>query len=485
VRPTGPSPEIPSGRLAFVGFELRLDTGELTHQGQPVKLQPQPARLLRLLALRTGEAVSREEIHRQLWGEDTFLEVEPALNFAVRQVRRALGDSATEPRFVETLPRFGYRFLPPVQRIDGVPREATVAGGRPRWQIWAASAASAALLAGLGVLALGGVSGRREGPRGTSPPQAAYEAYLEGLYLSHETSWLEHDPRAVALLERAVALAPDFAPAWGELALARLDFLHQPTARFAAGVEGAARQALRLDPANATAHRALGNLALFGRFDLGRARQEMERALTAAPGSAEVHHSYADALAALGQLDAAIAEVERARQLDPAGMAVRSDLVWYHYLARQYDPAIEEARLADRIDPDRFAAPLYWILSYVMKKDDAAALRQAQALVDRQAAQGHRPPPPRLPRLHDFWAAGLARLSARRKTVAYPPTDLAVLALALGERDRALGLLKEACEQHFGWMLPFLASDPLADPLRGDPRFARILRCAGHPGPPL
>ena len=101
--------------LAFDEFEFRLDSGELFREGSlATQLQPQPARLLELLASRTGEVVGREEIRQSVWG-DSFVDFDASLNFCVKQLRRALGDSATSPRYIETLPRRGYRFLRPVR----------------------------------------------------------------------------------------------------------------------------------------------------------------------------------------------------------------------------------------------------------------------------------------------------------------------------------------------------------------------------------
>jgi DNA-binding winged helix-turn-helix (wHTH) protein/TolB-like protein/Flp pilus assembly protein TadD len=102
-------------RLAFDEFELLLDSGELFRDGSlAVQLQPQPAKLLELLASRSGEVVCREEIRRGVWGE-SFVDFDASLNFCVKQLRRALGDSATSPRYIETLPRRGYRFLRPIR----------------------------------------------------------------------------------------------------------------------------------------------------------------------------------------------------------------------------------------------------------------------------------------------------------------------------------------------------------------------------------
>src|SRR5262252_4834415 len=98
--------------LRFSTFELR--PGELRHQGDLVKLAPQPLKVLELLARRGGDVVTRTEIRDHVWSGDTFVDFEQGLNFCVRQIREVLGDTADAPRFIETLPRRGYRFLMPV-----------------------------------------------------------------------------------------------------------------------------------------------------------------------------------------------------------------------------------------------------------------------------------------------------------------------------------------------------------------------------------
>jgi DNA-binding winged helix-turn-helix (wHTH) protein len=101
--------------LRFGPFELDPKAGELRRDAQLVKLAPQPLKVLELLARRSGEVVTRSEIRDHVWCGDTFVDFEQGLNFCIRQVREALGDSADTPRFVETLPRRGYRFLAPVK----------------------------------------------------------------------------------------------------------------------------------------------------------------------------------------------------------------------------------------------------------------------------------------------------------------------------------------------------------------------------------
>jgi DNA-binding winged helix-turn-helix (wHTH) protein/TolB-like protein/tetratricopeptide (TPR) repeat protein len=104
--------------LRFGAFELDPKSGELRKDGDPVKLPPQPFKVLTLLARRSGEVVTRNEIREQIWGDETFVDFDQGLNFCIRQIRGALGDDAEAPRFIETLPRRGYRFLLPIERGD-------------------------------------------------------------------------------------------------------------------------------------------------------------------------------------------------------------------------------------------------------------------------------------------------------------------------------------------------------------------------------
>jgi DNA-binding winged helix-turn-helix (wHTH) protein/tetratricopeptide (TPR) repeat protein len=104
--------------LYFAGFELDPSKAELRQRGDLVKLAPQPLKVLELLVRRAGQVVTRQEIRDHVWGGDTFVDFEQGLNFCVRQVREALGDTADAPRFIETLPRRGYRFLMPVRSAE-------------------------------------------------------------------------------------------------------------------------------------------------------------------------------------------------------------------------------------------------------------------------------------------------------------------------------------------------------------------------------
>src|SRR4029434_6793575 len=104
--------------LRFESFELDVRSRELRKGKQRIRLQEQPFEILRLMLERPGDVVTREELARHLWPKGTFVDFEHSLNAAVKRLRAALGDDADNPRFVETLPRRGYRFIASLRTGD-------------------------------------------------------------------------------------------------------------------------------------------------------------------------------------------------------------------------------------------------------------------------------------------------------------------------------------------------------------------------------
>ncbi|MGA8298619.1 MAG: winged helix-turn-helix domain-containing protein, partial [Terriglobales bacterium] len=107
-------PNPPARMFRFSSFELDLRAGELRKHGLRVKLQDQPLQILALLLEKPGEVVTREQLRDRLWPADTFVDFDHSLNSAVKKLRQALNDDPDVPRFIETLPRRGYRFIAPV-----------------------------------------------------------------------------------------------------------------------------------------------------------------------------------------------------------------------------------------------------------------------------------------------------------------------------------------------------------------------------------
>src|SRR5271168_1810138 len=128
--------------LRFDGFELDVRAAELRKNGVKLRLQGQPIQVLEVLLNRAGELVTRDEIRAQIWPAETFVDFDHSLHNAIARLREALGDSAGTPRYIETLPRRGYRFIGTVQKVGieeaALPapseplREAPVVAVRPR-----------------------------------------------------------------------------------------------------------------------------------------------------------------------------------------------------------------------------------------------------------------------------------------------------------------------------------------------------------------
>ena len=141
----GQMPGAANGVIRFGIFEVDLCGGQLRRNGLKVRLQEQPFQVLAMLLERPGEVVTREDLHARLWPADTFVDFDHGLNAAVKRLRDALGDSAENPRFVETLARRGYRFLAPaefpsaeapVAQISSLQNAPTVSnGGKSRWRL--------------------------------------------------------------------------------------------------------------------------------------------------------------------------------------------------------------------------------------------------------------------------------------------------------------------------------------------------------------
>jgi DNA-binding winged helix-turn-helix (wHTH) protein len=115
-----PMPQASDARrvVRFGVFEVNLAAGELRKGGVRIRLQEQPFQILAFLLERPGDVITREEIRQKLWPADTFVDFDHSLNTAVNKLREALGDSASSPRYVETLARRGYRFLVPVEQVE-------------------------------------------------------------------------------------------------------------------------------------------------------------------------------------------------------------------------------------------------------------------------------------------------------------------------------------------------------------------------------
>src|SRR5271155_6122287 len=130
-----PTSELGARLLRFDNFELDVRTGELRKRGVRLRLQGQPLQVLAALLKRAGDVVTLEELRAQIWTTDTFVDFDHSLHNAIARLREALGDSAGTPRYIETLPRRGYRFIGTVEKVgieEPLPFTPTLAS--PPWE---------------------------------------------------------------------------------------------------------------------------------------------------------------------------------------------------------------------------------------------------------------------------------------------------------------------------------------------------------------
>jgi TolB-like protein/DNA-binding winged helix-turn-helix (wHTH) protein/Flp pilus assembly protein TadD len=189
------NPAPPLIALRFGLFELDLQAGELRKSGVKIKLQEQPLQVLIALLQKPGEVVTREELRMKLWDAETFVDVDHSLGTAINKIREVLGDSAENPRFVETLPRRGYRFIAPVNGFQRDAQSPATTGqsdplkpaNRPssRWQpLWLRVATGIAVAFAITVFAWG--IGRRWVRAGESHPSIRSLAVLPLANLSND-----------------------------------------------------------------------------------------------------------------------------------------------------------------------------------------------------------------------------------------------------------------------------------------------------------
>jgi DNA-binding winged helix-turn-helix (wHTH) protein/Tfp pilus assembly protein PilF len=489
--------------LTFGEYELHLDSGELFRAGKPVKLQPQPAKVLEALARRSGEVVSREEIQTIVWGAATYLDADANLNFCIKQIRRALDDPASAPRYIETIPRRGYRFLVPVETRQPDPpaaapevttRPAPLPSPPPRRRPLHAVGLSV-LAAGLVVLALFGATQRPRSPearimdRSASAPvsEEAREHYRTALYLSST------DPkRAREELRQALLLEPRYAAAHARLAWEETE-LGLPPDQALPEIELTARKAIELDPDLALAHLALGRVLWETKLDWNHGEAELRKAVELDPSHSRAWHTLAYLLAGRGEHEPAIAAARRARELDPDGMLVNADLAWFYYLGRHYDEAIRQAARTLTLKESRKGALtpredkfFRWawritLYSSLQNGDRREAIEAARSLMkayhDPGAAE-------KLVRIEDYWSWEkdffMKLVEKNEGQIAAAADAFAANAAAAGHPDQALPYLDIACRRRWpGLLRVTAANDPLFDPLHGNPRFESFLDCIG------
>ncbi len=469
----------------FGPFRLDPRRRRLWRDGSEVQLSPKTVDVLAMLVRNGGTLVDKRDMLDELWPE-TFVE-EANLSVHVSTLRKALGDRPDGGRYIETVPRRGYRFSADVREVADIgdaefcsvvleEREHTEVLveelGASRTLTRPAPLIAVAVV--IGVVAIAGavfVIGRQTGPvaRGSgrsasaagieSPDQRAREAVLRGRHFWNQRT-AEGIEKSIACFREAIALDPASARAHAGLA----DAYAFDNRRWQEA-EQFARRAIELDPSLGEPHASIGFVRMYWLHDWQTAGDEFVRSTDAAPDYATGRQWYGLYLAARGDLAGAEQQLRRARDLEPLSLAINLDLARVLYFSRRFDDAVEQCRRTIELDPDFAPAHVYLHDALTEKGLYPEAF---DALVRAWRAFGRSPEEIealevafRFGGLPSVW-----RVRLERELHTLSPVELAECAVRLGDPDAAAAWLFRACEREDLFVV-FVGVHPAFDGLRG------------------
>ena len=467
-----------------------------------VQVEPKAMQVLAVLVEHAGEVVSKDILFERVW--DGRFVTDDVLTGAVGQLRRALGDDARSPSYIQTVPRRGYRLIAKVEAIDSEPPEAP-ASAAPWWRrrsfdrrlvvALALAVPASALLAWSARAIWDGslVNGpliRQEieilaEPESSARHPDALVAYHRARLLMEEGADPTGDPLQVLEdLRHAVELDPELAEAW--VLLARAHWMSRyhgvPADIGVAETLRAAHRALDIDPNLPEAHIVVGQSLLFDERDLPAAEAAFERALALAPTHARALRVRGVLRSITGRFDDALDDALEARRLDPAS----EPMGWeerMRYLTGERDAAIDDLKELLAARPETYYLRLTLLELLRCERRDAEAWEHTRVLQEQSGSAE------RLASLQAAYAeGGLARVdrvlldALRRDREAgielRRPIAIAELATLTGDHDLAFRELDARVDVDDSEVL-FLRTRPLFDPLREDPRYDRLLERLG------
>jgi len=452
--PAPKSMSVPT-KLRFGPFEADFDNKELRKHGIRIKLQRKPFQILEYLLQRPGQLVMRNDLAQLLWA-GMHVSFDRSLNTAVNALRRALGDTSRNARYIETRTGLGYVFLASVEEVPGAGSARAAAG----IQLVHSNAAPAGA--------------------GTDVPQDC----LKGRYFCHKLT--EEDlHKGVAHFNAALTQDANCAFAYAGLAdahcLSALLNMAAPGEIYPRAKEMALK-ALHARQDLGDTHAALATVKRLFEWDWAGAEAEYLTALVLSSNAPLIHQAYGAHLAATGKTEEALRELRRSEEIDPLAPIVNVGVAWGLYVARDFQGASEQCWKVLAMEP-KFGAAQYTLgLAYAqmgLTEDAIVELRNARTCVGDQPAV--------LAALaHVHACAGeageaaamlgeLESLSRRRYVSAY---WLALVHAGLGDAARALELLERAYAERDVW-LTWLGVEPRFDRVRGEPRFQELLRRIG------
>ena len=468
----------------FDGWTLRARSGELVRDGITQRLPQQPLRVLVELLTHPGEVVTRERLVEVLWPKGV-VDFDNSLNAVIRKLRAVLGDDSDTPRYIETLPRIGYRFIgkldSPASAVADPPVAAPPEIRRVKRRHIAAVAL--AIVAGLTALVWWPRTPKSElllqepGAHDTEPRptsnQHAYELYLKGKFERSRRD-VQGNPAAIRNFEAALKEDPYFVDAWAALSetytgAGILQLV--PVADAMERGRAAALRAIELDSKSAPGHSALAVIEAFYDLDYAQAEKEFELARAGDESYARLWHGYGLLRAYQGRVEEAYAYIGRAREREPMTLLYSGSYANLLYHTRRYAEAIEYSRSLIASQPRFDGARTVLIQSLVATGDIKGALEQLPLMYSEipvradsgfvYAHAGRR----------DDALAQIERLERRAREGYGMGYEIAVIYAALGDKEKGCAALLRSLTDHSQW-IGWMKLDPRLDPLRGQPCFA-------------
>jgi eukaryotic-like serine/threonine-protein kinase len=308
------------------------------------------------------------------------------------------------------------------------------------------------------------------------------DLYLRGLYQANQGT-ADSIKAALASFQQATAKDPSFAPAYAQIAGIQLVLgtSYVPPREIMPQAKANAGKAIALDDTLVIGHVALAGVKFLYEWDWPGTERELQRALALDKNSADAHDQYGQYLIVIGRPDEGIAELQRARELDPFSSLIGGDLVFWSVFARKYDFAIESSKKAIELGPQASWTRVSLGLAYAMKGQYERAVAEAETghklddnplntsfLASIYARAGRRKDAERT----------LASLSEQLKTQYSCSYEVAVVYVELGNLDEAFRYFNQAYEQRADCM-PLLKVDPRLDKIHNDPRYQELMRKVG------
>jgi DNA-binding winged helix-turn-helix (wHTH) protein/Tfp pilus assembly protein PilF len=499
--------------IRFGVFEADVLAGELRKNGVKVKIQDLPFRALKLLLSHPNEVLSREQFRQALWPTNVFVDFDHGISSAINRLRDALGDSADNPVFIETVERRGYRWIapthmpasPPVQPgpvlvMPEVAPPMENSRERPLESLWWLMLPLAVLLLAVWVFwpkhraAVASASGYSvTAPQLAVAPGHPANADAEQFYLKGRFYWEKRTPdglnKAVDFFTQAIVHDPNYAPAYVGLAdcynLMR-EYTLMPASEAYPRALAAAQKAVELDDQSSEAHASLAFALFWGTWNVMDAEREFRRAIELNPNNAVAHHWYATYLSTVGRLPESVQEIERAQALDPASKSIvadKGDLLW---VAGRSDEGTALLKQLEATEPDFISPHRYLKTIYLARGDyslylgewrkeaglmrDSASLKLVDAAEKGFASGGVRGMLENIRELQlKQYARGLLS-----------PYNLAETESLLGNKAEALRYLKIAYEKHDEFAFQ-VAHDTAFTSMRDDPAYKDLIAQSGLP----